>query len=381
MKSCLHYCSFFFLLFGSVFTYANDGSFRVEGNQLIPMYETDISVKKEILTIKRLNTNHAIIDVYYEFFNPKEDKELEVGFEAYSPMGDVDPRPVNGRHPYINRFSVIINGENINYKVAIVSDSLYFKNGKYKTRRTEDILKEDLDIDNPGFFYVYHFRALFKKGLNIIHHNYVVELSSSVSEDYSLSYVLTAAGRWANRQIDDFTLNIDMGDFQDLSIEPTFFKNPGDWQISGRGKQSIRRSTDTKYEKDMPEFFVQKGMLSFQKKNFKPMDEFHMHAYNSYFFGVTDEANKHTGFDSKLDALPFSIKDQDQIGNPANDLSKTILKNLPYARRGYIFKNPELKAFYSRQSWYLRDPAYIPEQNQLTEKEKIWLSQLAGKVK
>jgi hypothetical protein len=82
------------LLFSQPFlSQANDGAFRAAGNQLIPMYETDISVKKEILTIHRINPTQARIEVYYEFYNPKESKTLEVGFEAYSPSGDADKRP------------------------------------------------------------------------------------------------------------------------------------------------------------------------------------------------------------------------------------------------------------------------------------------------
>lgn len=98
-------------LFSFTVCIANDGAYKVSGNHLIPMYESDISVKKEILTIKKISDNKATITVYYEFFNPKKSKELEVGFEAYSPMGDVSTRPVNGRHPYISRFTVNINGE------------------------------------------------------------------------------------------------------------------------------------------------------------------------------------------------------------------------------------------------------------------------------
>ena len=344
------------------------------------MYETDISVKKEILTIKRFDARHAIIDVYYEFFNPKENKDIEVGFEAYSPMGDADPHPVNGHHPYITRFSVLMNGKNIDYKVAIVGDSVYFKNGIYKTRTKEEIWKQRED-DYVDYFYVYHFRAPFRKGLNIIHHIYIVELSNSVEEEYSLNYVLTAAGRWANHQIDDFTLNIDMGEFQDLSISPDFFRNAEDWKIEGRGKQIIRKSTDTTYQKDMPEFFLQKGVLSFQKKNFKPTGEFNMYSFNYYSLRETTNSDGHEGFNSKVDKLPFSIEVQDQISQPIDSLSKTILKNLPYARRGYAFKSPELRSFYLRQLWYQADPAFVPDMNLLTEKEKIWLGQFQGKSK
>ena len=274
-------------------------------------------------------------------------------------MGDVDPHPVNGHHPYITQFSVLMNGQNIAYKVAIVGDSLYFKNGIYKTRTKEEILKQSED-DFVDYFYVYHFRAPFKKGLNIIHHKYVVELSNSVFEQYSLSYVLTAAGRWANHQIDDFTLNINMGDFQDLCIETGFFNNAGEWKISGKGKQIIRKSTDTTYGKDMPEFFLQHGTLIFQKKNFRPLDEFHMQSFSSYSMRENTTTGEFDGFDAKFDQLPFAIEMQDQIRKPVNDHSKNILKNLPYARRGYVFKNPDLQSYYTKQLWYQPDPTYIP---------------------
>ena len=120
---------------------ANDGAFRANGNQLIPMVETDISVKKEILTIKRIDARKVEITVYYEFFNPKEDKELEVGFEAFSPSGDADKTPDDGQ-PYINHFTVTLNDAVVPYKVAIVKDSIYYRNGKYKTTSIAAAKKE-----------------------------------------------------------------------------------------------------------------------------------------------------------------------------------------------------------------------------------------------
>lgn len=364
-----------------VFNYClgNDGSFRVSGNQLIPMYETDISVNKEILTIRRINARQAEVNVYYEFNNPKESKELEVGFEAFSPLGDVDPTPVDGRHPYITHFSVSMNGESVPYKVAIVNDSLYYRNGKYKSMKSEDVNKEiNENSENIDFFYVYHFRVLFKKGLNIIKHVYTVDLSSSVEENYSFDYVLTAAGRWANKQIDDFTLQIDMGDFQDLSIVNTFFKNISDWKLSGRGKQIERIDEKKKKSDDMSEFFIQNGILVFEKKNFKPVGELYIRSYNNYANGGSHSDSREPQFDYKRDPLPFSIDSQNQIATPANELSKTILKNLPFARRGYIFKSPELKIYYSRQKWYYPDDTYIPDLNKLTHVEQEWLKKYRG---
>ncbi|HEX6431002.1 MAG TPA: YARHG domain-containing protein [Niastella sp.] len=340
------------------------------------MYETDISVKKEILTINRISSGKAAITVYYEFFNPKSNKELEVGFEATSPQGDVSMRPVNGQHPYITRFTVNMNGESIPFKVSIVSDSLYYNKGKFKSKTLVQANKESTENDVVDFFYVYHFKALFKPGINIVIHTYIVDLSSSVYENYALEYILTAAGRWANRQIDDFTLQINMGECQDLSIQNTFFSNASEWQIPETTK-SIAIKKKNKNETDKSEFLIRKGILVFQKQNFKPIGQLYIHSFNFYFYNGPEDINTYDGlFNYKREGLPFSIEDQDGIKKPANELSKKILKNLPFARRGYIFKSPELQAYFEKQPWYKKDEKYEPVLAGLTQKEQAWLNKL-----
>jgi len=233
------------LLLLPVFCFANDGAFRVNGNQLIPMYETDISVRKEILTNKRNADRQAQITVYYEFFNPKEDKTIEVGFEAYSPAGDVDATPRADGQPYIDQFTVNLNGANVPWKVALVRDKSYYREGKIKAITLAQATKEGEDA---SFFYVYHFKAVFHKGLNILKHTYIVDLSSSVVEHYSLLYVLTAAKRWANRQVDDFTLQIEMGDIQELVIPRSFFSHAAEWTMTGSGKSFDRPYSHEEYD-------------------------------------------------------------------------------------------------------------------------------------
>ena len=49
---------------------ANGCFFYASGGQLIPGIETEISVKKEILTLKRTGSFRLSVDVYYEFYNP-----------------------------------------------------------------------------------------------------------------------------------------------------------------------------------------------------------------------------------------------------------------------------------------------------------------------
>ncbi len=75
------------ILILSISVSANDGSYYVSGNQLIPIIETDISVRKEILKITRKTKRQVEVSVYYEFFNPGNPKSVIVGFEAFSPGG------------------------------------------------------------------------------------------------------------------------------------------------------------------------------------------------------------------------------------------------------------------------------------------------------
>ena len=103
---------------------ANDGVFYTSGNQLIPITETEISVKKEILDITRQQDNKMLVHVYYEFFNPGNEKTLLVGFEAMPPGGawgmEEEEYKKITNHPYIYDFTVKINGKPLDYQVAHV---------------------------------------------------------------------------------------------------------------------------------------------------------------------------------------------------------------------------------------------------------------------
>jgi len=72
--------------------------------------------------------------------------------------------------------------------------------------------------------------------------------------------------------------------------------------------------------------------------------------------------------------LPFSYFLQDPIQEPKTELEKKILRNLPFARRGYIFQNAELKSFFEKQDWYIPNPNYQPNEDMLTETEKQWIA-------
>ena len=61
---------------------------------------------------------------------------------------------------------------------------------------------------------------------------------------------------------------------------------------------------------------------------------------------------------------------------PKTEEEKRLLRNLPFARRGYIFKDKTLQAFYNKQDWYQPNPSYIPEVEYLTPKEKELINSL-----
>jgi hypothetical protein len=346
--------------------YANDGAYTMSGNQLIPIVEKNIAVKKEILSIKRLPVDNNLMEVtvYYEFFNPVNDKEVLVGFEAASPTGDVNGTPVNGGHPYMTDFTVQLNNVILPYKVAIVKDSMYYKNGQFKT--VTPIIDNTNNVD---FFYVYHFKAKFKKGLNIVKHTYTVEAGGSVMTKYDFDYILTAAKRWANKQIDDFTLNIDMGNYESFYIAKGFFTTKQDWLIHGIGKAIDNLKPREYIHNGSPSilFYVHKASLVFNARNFKPKGELYIAA--SRYLRSTDDTlfNANTSLN-----LPLSINEQEEIAVPANDFSKKVLKNLAFARRGYIFSNTALQQYFEKMDWYIPNPNYEPVLSKLTKEEQIF---------
>lgn len=349
---------FLILILSGNLASANDGAFFAKGNQLIPISETDISVKKEILTLKKVKNNYIEVTVYYEFFNPKEAKNLTVGFEAFSPEGDVEGAPKNGQHPYMSDFTVELNHQKLKYNVAYVSDSLY-KAGKIKTIDFKKY-QGNKSGNYVDFFYVYHFVANFKKGLNIIKHTYKYDVSGSVDYNYDFEYALAPAKRWGNRQIDDFTLIIDNGEFETFSINKTFFKNANEWRIDGVGKtENVEGAPNSFIEKDAVKFHIQKGKIIFKKINFKPDGDLIVYSVN------------HIGFQD-FSYLQQSYYQAENIPKPENDFQRKILKNLPFARRGYVFQNPELKTYFENLDWYIPNPKYIPDLNLLTPEEKKW---------
>jgi hypothetical protein len=356
----------YYLIFSILLSFkvlCNDSAYYGSGNHLIPIIETDVSVKKEILLVKKVGKSHFEVSVYYEFFNPGKEKAFKVGFEATSPFGDVTIEPINGGHPYIKDFSIDFNGEKLNYEVAIITDSIGILNGKINKTNLKSLIDPESG-EFVGFSYIYHFDARFKRGINIVKHTYSFDISTSVYDFYSFQYDLTPAKRWANKQIDDFTLILDFGDFETFQISPTFFNSHSEWTNLGisRSKDKLVYSYDSSLTK-VSEFHIQSGKLIFKKKNFKPKGDLYVQSSRNYI--LKDGAPRFS--------IPFSYLNDISIPDPENELEKKAYRNLPYARRGYIFKNKSMRLFFNKFDWYIPNPKFKPEQAVLYDSEKEWI--------
>jgi len=171
--------------------HADDGVFYATGNTLIPLKETTIRLKKEILNLER-NDNWLQVDIYFEFFNPGDEKELTVGFVTPPAQGDITEE--EAKHPQIEDFMVMAGDRLLPYKIARMQETGFKVASKIA----------------DGYDFVYYFTIKFGKGITVIRHSYLYKGSGSVDINQGFEYRLTTGTTWANSAIDDFELNIDM---------------------------------------------------------------------------------------------------------------------------------------------------------------------------
>jgi len=355
----------FLILLKSSILFANDGAYFMSGNQLVPIKETSVQVRKEILSLKRVANDFLEVTVDYTFFNPeKTSKTILVGFEAFSPSGDADFYPKNGQHPYMNDFTVNLNQKILPFEISYLSTEDAKK--ELSLKDIENTIKE---FDYAEFYYVYHFNATFKPGENRLVHTYKFRLSGSVDYLYNFEYILTTANRWANNKIDNFTLNVDMGDYQDFYINPTFFKSVNEWSVNGIGKKVDGFMKEYRHSngENAAAFFVQKGIVQFKKKDFHPKGELFL--FNPRYLTYQEP------FDLDM-YLPLSTDSDPYFEEATDENALKVLQNLPYARRGYIFNNSVLKNYYENVPWYIPNKDYVPKPDELQKNEIKWLADL-----
>lgn len=329
--------------------WANDGTYYTSGNQLLPLVETDIRVQREVLTLTWGEDLVAEVDVQYEFFNPGARKTVLMGFEADPPMY-MDSLDRSGAHPYMKDFTVVMNGRSLPVLTSVVkSDTLFVVDGKVRavdlTRYTineahsGDFLEDPRTYDGIPISYVYHFEATFEPGVNVVHHRYRYLMKQAVYCHYGLDYKLSPALRWANRQIDDFTLRIRTRDVPlHFMMEDSLFRMPVALGIEGTGKWRKRTVVKDGYPNNSPlavwEFFLRDATAEFKVKNYRPGAELRIIAADGTETGNVDRPSDYYAYRYPL-IRPTSL---------SNDLYRRV-RNLPFAHRGYVFKDSRLNSF------------------------------------
>lgn len=369
---------------------ANDGVYYTKGTQLVPLTETDISVRKEVLTISIGDDGFAHVDVYYEFWNPgKEVKRLLMGFEADPSYNDDYKFHPSGVHPHIKNFTVEMNGRALPYSNAACQTGTKSLTRIDTTKRwfvfdnnmlyPEGAVIEYNDDYREGlsFAYVYYFNADFKPGLNRVHHTYTYRMSIIVGVPYIVDYKLSPASRWANGQIDDFTLVIRADrTAKNFFIPEDVFPAASFTVSEGMGKMRPNKM----YDESCYEFSLRNGAIKLHLQNFKPVKELRISGAGMdccYKFSETFSVG--AAYDRSQAVVPFTDKWYQDLNIEPSDVAfrKQVFRNLPYAHRGHVFKDVRLRRFFESLWWYMPDPAYKDSTDDFTPVDYEYIN--AGK--
>ena len=391
---------------------ANDAVYFVNGNQLQPLQETDISVKKEVLTITIGEDGFAYVDVDYEFMNKGKAKTITMGFEAEAPYNDIIENTINkhGGHPHIMDFTVSLNGKQLTYSNNVVFAADYEGNYPKEVQalrkdtmtyvpvdfsRWEELdgdaqmLKNKQTGEEANYSYVYYFEAPFGEGINRVHHTYRYRMSFGAGSTFTISYWLTPAMRWANHQIDDFTLRIRADQCtKHFFVDSPVLNSEGFIVKEGRGKTrklTVKHWADEE-EKEVPvtEVVLRNGMVEWHSQNFKPVANMDIASADQLEYIVAqDSAPFCLYYDS---GATFNLWGgwwktfDDLYTGPDNEKQKQafaarLRRNLPYAHRGYVFKDPELKRIFESMWWYMPDENWKPAADSFSQHEKELIQQ------
>ena len=279
---------------------ANDGIYYTSGNFLVPLRETDISAKKEVLEITLCKDSFATVTVDYTFYNNSEDKTVTMAFEAAAPYNAWAPINRQGSHPFIEDFTVLFNGEPLPYRNALVGITANFSSSEDARNRkdylapldpnewkgygevADSLLPMDDVLINPAlpdsfcsFAYAYYFDAPFRKGENRVRHTYRYRMSWGVGRDYEVSYTLTPVTRWRGGQVDDFTLRIKSETDREIVMNDSLFLG-APFKLKGIGDIYQLQSDYWGYSQCLFAPLMEGNVLEWHSANFAPKENLHI---------------------------------------------------------------------------------------------------------
>ncbi|BEO96880.1 YARHG domain-containing protein [Fusobacterium polymorphum] len=348
----------------SIFTFANDWEFGSEGEHIIPLKGSNVSIKKEKITLK-LTPDGMLVNVKFTFDSPNAENKI-IGFvtpesgngDEGEERGNRKPEPLK-----IKNFKTTVNGKEVKSNVELLSKLLS------KGVLDNNVVKEYTEKEKEYFNYVYYFNADFKQGENVVEHSYFYTGSYGVYER-EFGYVVTTISKWKNQTVEDFEIEIQPGTYF-VRLPYTFWNNAKkiDWEIVGKGKMVSLAPTKPANDEDASDIekfgrvyikLDNNSSIRYKTKKFSPNSNFYATRIDNVLgFDYEFPEGKVQGYKFKDDyftTLRETVYDDysNIIGSlkDLNDKDLDIVRNYPYAFAGYDFAKKDLKDYFSQFIWY-----------------------------
>ena len=349
----------------SIFTFANDWEFGSEGEHIIPLKGSNMSIKKEKITLK-LTPDGMLVNVKFTFDNPTAENKI-VGFvtpeSGNGEEEDETTKPKRKAEPLkIKNFKTTVNGKEVKSNVELLSKLLS------KGVLDNNIIKEYTEKEKTFYNYVYSFNADFKQGENVVEHSYFYTGSYGVYER-DFEYVVTTISKWKNQTVEDFEIEVHPGNYF-VKLPYSFWKDNKkiNWEIVGKGKMVTIAPTKKSNDEDATGLErygiiylkLNDGFVRYKTKNFSPNQDFYMTRMDNILgFEYEYPEGKVQGYkfkDKYFEILrEVAYSDYPEIVDSLKDLSDKdldIVRNYPYAFAGYDFARKDLKDYFSQFVWY-----------------------------
>lgn len=373
--------------------WANDGVYYVSGTNLVPLQENSISITKEVLTIDIGDDGCAHVDVYYELLNKGRARTVTMGFEANLPYMTGNEFSPQGIHPSISDFTVTMNGRQLEYRNAVIIGSTDDNPSDFtpldmrQWHPTAEMDEMTASLTNgrdtiTNIAYGYYFDARFPTGPSVVHHTYTFTMSNGVYRCFEIPYWLTPCTRWANHQVDDFTLRIRaVNTAKHFYLNDDVFTRQPFTVTEGRGK--VR--TGVAYDQHYTEVSLRNGTVECHVTNFRPRENMCIHSADLLMVSKED-FDIGSFYDRSSNFMPTSYLDFKACygREPLNEeeerrLYGRICRNLPYANRGYVFTDRNLQRYFNSRWWYMPDPEWQMSVEDFKRTDWLFINELGSK--
>ena len=349
----------------SIFTFANDWEFGSEGEHIIPLKGSNMSIKKEKITLK-LTPDGMLVNVKFTFDNPTAENKI-VGFvtpeSGNGEEEDETTKPKRKAEPLkIKNFKTTVNGKEVKSNVELLSKLLS------KGVLDNNIIKEYTEKEKTFYNYVYYFNADFKQGENVVEHSYFYTGSYGIYER-DFEYVVTTISKWKNQTVEDFEIEVHPENYF-VKLPYSFWKDNKkiNWEVVGKGKMVTIAPTKKSNDEDATGLErygiiylkLNNGFVRYKTKNFSPNQDFYMTRMDNILgFDYEFPEGKVQGYkfkDKYFEILrEVAYSDYSEIVDSLKDLSDEdldIVRNYPYAFAGHDFARKDLKDYFSQFIWY-----------------------------